>query len=242
MKEKYVAIATITILLSLSVIASLPFPLANGQSERPLPVILIHGYRQDASSWSIWEELLLNDGIPFHSVTFSQSDDSCGSAMDHAIELSQIVQQVRQETGSERVNIVGFSKGGLDARVYLQGGTDDVANLIMIGTPNAGSPLAVIYSDEEWCLPAGDDLKPGSDATQAIQNLNTNYHTISGDVLWGWWYPGNPEVPGRDDWVVPVKSVESEGYFQFRGRTPDNHLDLQTENEYNLAHSILAGN
>ena len=38
------------------------------------------------------------------------------------------------------MNIVGHSKGGLDARVYLSNGTHDVANLIMIGAPNAGSP------------------------------------------------------------------------------------------------------
>ena len=39
--------------------------------------------------------------------------------------------------------MVGHSKGGLDARVYLaNSGTHDVANLIMIGTPNGGNPLA----------------------------------------------------------------------------------------------------
>jgi hypothetical protein len=39
--------------------------------------------------------------------------------------------------------MVGHSKGGLDARVYLaKSGTYDVANLIMIGTPNGGNPLA----------------------------------------------------------------------------------------------------
>ena len=48
------------------------------------------------------------------------------------------------KTGQDKVNIVGHSKGGLDARVYLADNItrNDVANLIMIGTPNAGSPIA----------------------------------------------------------------------------------------------------
>jgi triacylglycerol esterase/lipase EstA (alpha/beta hydrolase family) len=56
--------------------------------------------------------------------------------------LSEKIGEIKSQTGQNQVNIVGHSKGGLDARVYLANGTHDVANLIMIGTPNAGSPLA----------------------------------------------------------------------------------------------------
>ena len=38
----------------------------------------------------------------------------------------------------------------------------------MIGTPNAGSPLAEIY-DDTGCMPAASDLKPASPATKAVQ-------------------------------------------------------------------------
>ena len=81
-------------------------------------------------------------------------------AADHAKELDMQVKQVQQTTGSKQVNIVGHSKGGLDARVYLANNSvKDVANLIMIGTPNAGSPLA---QTSDICKPAVDDLKPGA--------------------------------------------------------------------------------
>ena len=43
---------------------------------------------------------------------------------------------VKDQSGQNKVNIVGHSKGGLDARMYLGNSTQDVANLIMIGTPN----------------------------------------------------------------------------------------------------------
>ena len=91
-------------------------------------------------------------------ITFKQSDDKCGSAAEHAKELSSQIADVTDKTGQSKVNIVGHSKGGLDARMYLGNSTQDVANLIMIGTPNAGSPLAV---NNEVCTPAVYDLRPG---------------------------------------------------------------------------------
>ena len=176
MKVKYVTIFSTSIIsLAMITIFCLPsLPFAKSQPEAPLPVILIHGYREDESVWDTWKQLLEDDDVSYLSVTFHQSDDDCGSAADHAKELNNIVLDVLSETGRDRVNIVGHSKGGLDARLYLQGGTDDVANLIMIGTPNAGSPLAEIYVDT-GCMPAAFDLKPASPATKAVQNMKTDY-------------------------------------------------------------------
>jgi MFS family permease len=120
----------------------------------PYMVVSVDRLDRATGSWvfSDWQPLLKSDGIPFCTVTFHQSDDPCGSAKDHAKELGDIVGQVKNITGQKQVNIVGYSKGGLDARVYLaESGTHDVANLIMIGTPNAGAPLATA---DDSCKPA----------------------------------------------------------------------------------------
>jgi pimeloyl-ACP methyl ester carboxylesterase len=111
-------------------------------SSNALPAILVRGYAEDSGVWSKWEPLLKHDRIPYCTASFQ--DDECGAAIDHANELKQIVQKVKILTHKNQVNIIGHSKGGLDARVYLaQSPThDDIANLIMIGTPNAGGPLA----------------------------------------------------------------------------------------------------
>src|SRR5215212_7687582 len=148
-------------------------------STTTLPVLLIHGYMEDASVWNKWIDLLKKDGISVvYPITFKQSDDECGSAAEHAKELSNIIGQIKEETVKNNVNIVGHSKGGLDARVYLANNTNDVANLIMIGTPNAGSPLAESIS---ICAPAVYDLRPGAAATEVKMNPNTKYYTIAGD-------------------------------------------------------------
>jgi hypothetical protein len=105
-----------------------------------------------------------------------------------------------------KINIVGHSKGGLDARIFLDiTDTKDIANLIMIGTPNAGS---IVAETNNACSPAVSDSRPRANATKAIINPNTKYYTIAGD-----WMPlihGNPMIPGNDDGLTPVDSVESQ--------------------------------
>ncbi|HEY6882745.1 MAG TPA: hypothetical protein VI278_01765 [Nitrososphaeraceae archaeon] len=44
-----------------------------GATNKPLPVLLIHGYGSDASVWSKWEDLLKKDGITFYPITFYKS-------------------------------------------------------------------------------------------------------------------------------------------------------------------------
>jgi uncharacterized alpha/beta hydrolase family protein len=214
---------------------------------KPLPVLLIHGYLADASMWNKWQDLLKKDGILSYPITFSQSDDKCGSAAEHAKELSSTIAKIKSQSGQSKVNIVGHSKGGLDARVYLANGTQDVANLIMIGTPNAGSPLA---ENNNICAPAVYDLKPEAPDTKVKMNPNTKYYTIAGD-----WNPsgGNCDLtffslfeqgssstlPKPNDGMVPVSSVESLGYSNNLGHSKSCHSNLLSEYEYGLAKNIL---
>jgi pimeloyl-ACP methyl ester carboxylesterase len=246
-------------------------PVANAQSEK-LPVLLIHGYFSDASVWQTWEELLRNDGIIARAVTFADDprtfvdEDACGSATAHASELDQIIEQFKSDTGSEKINIVAHSKGGLDARVYLANNlfNDDVANLIMIGTPNRGSIMADLFKNTDPCKPAVFDFTTNSPILNVQKNPHTQYYTIAGDWLSFWvtvpilfppgftyvdincplsfWTPleyrGKFEIIGDDDGIVPITSVESEGFMPL-GRTDSCHTNLFGEEEYDKAREIL---
>jgi pimeloyl-ACP methyl ester carboxylesterase len=201
------------------------------------PVLLVHGLGEDASIWKKWEELLTNDGIQYYTITFQDSDDKCGTALAHAVELGKRIDEILVNSQDyEQVNIVGHSKGGIDARVYLANGTKSVANLIMIGTPNRGTPMAERTS---VCAPAVWDVLPEANATKAGMNPNTRYYTVAGDLQKQ--IGGNPIIPGPDDGLVPVSSAESEGYFQSLGRTEHGHLELLGEEEYDLARDVLLG-
>ncbi|CAN5861261.1 hypothetical protein BH23THE1_BH23THE1_28750 [soil metagenome] len=223
---------------------------SNSNTTPPLPVLLIHGYLSDAAVWKKWEDLLKKNNISVFPLTFKQSDDKCGSAAERAKELSNQIASVKDQTGQNKVNIVGHSKGGLDARMYLGNSTQDVANLIMIGTPNAGSPLAVY---NEVCAPAVYDLRPGAAATKAKENPNTKYYTIAGG-----WNPdtGNCDLslfspiqrggyyilPKPNDGMVPLSSVESLEYSDSLGHSKNCHSNLLSEYEYGLAKGVLMGN
>jgi uncharacterized alpha/beta hydrolase family protein len=243
-KATFKMIIVLSILVTIGLFVSQPTYGQNqsgGQQQhsekQPLPVLLIHGYAEDAAVWKKWEDMFRKDGIQFFTITFKDSDDKCGSAEQHAKELEKRVQDIKQQSGAQKINIAGHSKGGLDARVFLDiTDTKDVANLIMIGTPNAGSPAA---ETNDLCAPAVFDLRPGANATKAAINPNTKYYTIAGD-----WMPltqGNLMIQGNDDGLVPVESVESQEYFQSLGRTEHGHAELLSEKEYQMSRDILLG-
>jgi len=228
-----------------------------------LASILVHGYAEDSGVWSKWEPLLKHDGIPYCTASFQ--NDECGAAVDHADELGNIVQKVKLLTHKDQVNIVGHSKGGLDARVYLaQRTSSDVDNLIMIGTPNGGGPLADFtissnafnpwfyspFSHSFFCTPALFDLRTGAEDTRVRENDNTDYYTIYGD-----WKPSLPcrflgsedmgyeflrsigDVP--NDGIVPKWSVEVLPNFTNLGHTNHCHTDLLSSQEYDISKSLL---
>ena len=56
-------------------------------------------------------------------------------------ELLVAVQQFLQQTGAAKVNIIGHSQGGLDARVVANLRPDLVASVVTISTPHHGSPI-----------------------------------------------------------------------------------------------------
>jgi pimeloyl-ACP methyl ester carboxylesterase len=242
------------------------FPSANGQTENchnlesnnAIPVLLIHGWNEGEGGFlpihfDEWQQRLNQDKIPFCIISFEQSSDACGSSADHAKELAQIVQNIKSKTGQKQVNIIGYSKGGLDARVYLANdlSNKDVANLIMVGTPNDGSPIAssAQFLPEAFriCSPAIDDLAEDSTATKAQINSNTNYYTIGGHwipnfvffncspLLFNWLALGSFNIIGEDDGVVPLDSaIDPEEDFENIDISHSCHLDLLGNEEYDM--------
>ena len=204
MKKGCVAVGiTLSFLVPLFVVNAVSYPpLVYSQNEtKPLPVLLIHGYKSGPEVWNQWVPELLEDGFKAKAVRFP-INDPCGSSESHAQQLERIVQDFKTETGKDKINIVAHSKGGLDARVYLANNpsNDDVSKLIMIGTPNQGSPAATATVDYAfiallynpllypyliafYCFPALNDLVEGSVASEAEINENTDYYTIAGNWI-----------------------------------------------------------
>jgi pimeloyl-ACP methyl ester carboxylesterase len=194
---------------------------------------LIHGYGEGSSIWNSWRGWLAGDHFSkVYPITFP-SGDRCGSTEEHAMQLNNIINGILSGTPYQKVNIVAHSKGGLDARWYIaSSGIDKVANLIMIGTPNAGSPAALW--DFTGCPVGSDsDLFPGSTATRVVDRpQSTNYYTVAGNwmpnnICWWGLDGGSCFIPGEDDTLVAVDSVESStDYIPLGQPLPYDHFQL----------------
>jgi triacylglycerol lipase len=73
---------------------------------------------------------------------FTPAVDPFNSSDVRGQELLDHVKEVLAQTGAAKVNLVGHSQGGLDARVVAHLRPDLVASVITIATPHHGSPVS----------------------------------------------------------------------------------------------------
>jgi pimeloyl-ACP methyl ester carboxylesterase len=87
------------------------------------PTVILPGYLAGAEPYGEMEQALADLGVPATTVPLRRRDwfpTVGGRSVTPILEaLHQTVEQVRQETGSDRINLVGHSAGGWIARIYL---------------------------------------------------------------------------------------------------------------------------
>ena len=77
--------------------------------------------------------------------------------------LIPAIRDLKEKTGSSKVNIIAHSTGGLVARAYIQSGVygDDVNKFAMVGTPNLGAVNAYYMwegGDPKWADDLNDSI------------------------------------------------------------------------------------
>jgi pimeloyl-ACP methyl ester carboxylesterase len=111
-------------------------------------------------------------------------------------ELKIVVNEIKRVTGAHGVILVGHSLGGLVARAYMQGigvGRDgktipfgqDVPALVMISTPNQGSPLANVSGQpgfEACALADTANLRDLQPASALLMELNRRAWPANAEV------------------------------------------------------------
>jgi pimeloyl-ACP methyl ester carboxylesterase len=122
-----------------------------------IPVLLVHGLVDNRSVFSVMSRSLRRRGFA-HVATWNYSPlltDVAGGAADLGAHIDRICEQ----TGHDRVHVVGHSLGGLISRYYVQrlGGDRRVTSLVTLGTPHAGSRWAHVVP-----TPLIRQLRPGS--------------------------------------------------------------------------------
>ncbi|MFA9215875.1 MAG: lipase family alpha/beta hydrolase [Sphingomonadaceae bacterium] len=121
-----------------------------------LPVLLLHGYLCNSGYWRPLSRALRRARISHAALDLEPL--WCGID-DYVARVHTAVQRLCAETGSAQVIIVGHSMGGLVARAYLRRhGSAQVAQVVTLGSPHAGSTLAALAPGRN-----GAQMRIGSD-------------------------------------------------------------------------------
>lgn len=109
------------------------------------PIILIHGLVDNRSIFTLLRRALRRRGFG-RVITLNYSPFTQDVRMVSA-RLAALVEQTCNETGYERVHVIGHSLGGVVARYYVQrlGGDERVHTLCTLGSPHAGTHAAKLF-------------------------------------------------------------------------------------------------
>lgn len=113
----------------------------NQEKKLRYPVLMVHGMGfRDMKLINYWGRIpaeLKNMGCDI----YYGYQDSNASVEVNARHISQRIDEILSETGTEKVNIIAHSKGGLDSRYAIStlGMSEKVASLTTMSTPHNGS-------------------------------------------------------------------------------------------------------
>lgn len=141
-----------------------PTPLA-----QPRTVLLITGVTIPAVWFDPIVARLERDG--FRPVVYEPPDLLSGDLVENSEALAVVIEQIRAESGEDKIDILAECTGGLIARHYIQslGGDQYVNRMVTFISPQHGLPKAPLaYDFAGW--PALEDLSPGSDFLEMVNS------------------------------------------------------------------------
>jgi len=118
-------------------------PLPGATTRGPRPIVVLHGYAMNRANFVLLARRLAAVGLgPIYGFEYW----TLGRVAAGARQLGWFVDQVREATGSDEVDIVGHSMGGVVARYYVAfgGGDARVRNLVTLGSPHAGTDVSAV--------------------------------------------------------------------------------------------------
>lgn len=116
----------------------------------PYPVVLVHGFF-GFDTFAGLEAVRYFNGVQDYLAArgehvYTPAIDPFNDSQHRAERLLEHITRIQRETGASKVNLIGHSQGGLDARVVAHDRPDLVASVTTIGTPHFGTPIADILA------------------------------------------------------------------------------------------------
>ncbi|WP_326808925.1 lipase family protein [Streptomyces sp. NBC_01775] len=161
----------------------------------PRPVVLVHGtFGNSVDNWVGLAPYLVERGYCVFSLDYGQLPGKpffhgLGPIEESAKQLGTYVDKVRQATGTQKVDLVGHSQGGMMPRQYLKfgGGAEKVNALVGIAPSNHGTTLSGLSKLADQFPPVGDvvgDIGPAllqqMEGSDFLKKLNAGGDTVPG--------------------------------------------------------------
>ncbi|NDL57164.1 lipase [Phytoactinopolyspora sp. XMNu-373] len=210
------------------------------------PVLLVHGAndtpdrawanpgesgdygcgRSTCPSTGLMQDLVA-EGIPVFAVGFAHKQ---GDNLLQAQHVGNAVALIRDKTGADKVDVVGWSKGMMSARMYVSsvapawgsGYAGDVGRLILIGGPNGGYdyPFAHGWAHNFTIWPecGGTVNAPSPHTRMTCYGAYTHHPEFSFVSDSGWdVYPGQRQMLARWDHVYGINTAAQDWYTTYHG-------------------------
>lgn len=145
------------------------------------PILLVHGIVDNRSIFTVLRRGLRRRG--FGTIASFNYHSLVDDIRMVAVRLGRAVEELCEETGYERIHVVGHSMGGLIARYYVQrlGGDERVHTLVTLGSPHSGTRPAKYLPH-----PLVRQLRPESDVirelTEPAPGCRTRFVSIWSDL------------------------------------------------------------
>jgi triacylglycerol lipase len=177
-------------------------PPVDVQQDEPGPVLLVPGYGGATGAFGPLQDALEATGRVVRVVELP--GDGQGDMREQARVLAAAVDDVLRSTGAGSVDVVGYSAGGVVARLWAQelGGSDQARRIMTLGSPHHGTQIAALAQRfaPDQCPEACRQLVPGSDL---LDSINSD-ETPSGPAYIALWTT-------KDQMVTPPESGRLDG-------------------------------
>jgi len=171
----------------------------------PYPIVLAHGFfgfekfaGQDFITYFYGVKQTLEDQ---GEIVFTPAVDPFNSSDFRGAQLAAKIEEIVAKTGYAKVNIIGHSQGGLDARVAANLRPDLVASVITVATPHGGSKVA--------------DVVLGLVSDPNAQGAISDLFNLIGAPLYD-------EVGNETDVMLPLQLFSKPGIEVFNKAHPDS--------------------
>lgn len=168
------------------------------------PVLLIHGHRGQGADMNGLGDWLAERGWQPKAITLASEDWDMERLAD---QVAVYVEALARESGTARIDVVGYSIGGVAARYYIKhhGGDRRIRRLVTLGAPHHGMGYAALG---RW-ITVARQLTPGGAFLKALNEPDETPGDVTYTCIWS---------TGDYTQLAPFGSGRLEGAFNVRTR------------------------